>query len=225
MAEKKNRGFGHIRLRHQGRCRGLWHAVLAVAATALRCYKSPTFGEGAAPDHVASFLQPAGASARLPAGGPACAAPRVSYFSLILAVSLFLQSFRCEMHGRCPHWSDLPSQPCFISPLPQYTDSLLSLQGSTSTARNFSVQPLSSKAGAVHGIVGVEFLAAATHPPAPYPGEPRSRAARGAGVPQAARRGLEATGMVAARGFLPVQRQESGGGACGRPTWGSFGLF
>lgn len=131
---EKTRGFGHIRLRQQaskaelglgdgdvprGRLQHpvpqpLWHAVLAVAATTPHFYKSLTFGEATTPDHVISFLQPASASARLPARCSACAAPKVSCFSLILAIFQFLQSFLGGLYGMCPCWRDVPSQPCFI---------------------------------------------------------------------------------------------------------------
>lgn len=67
-------------------------------------------------------------------------------------------------------------------PLPQCTHHLLPLQRSTSTARNFSVQPLSSKAGAFHGHVGVGFLAATTHPLLPHQRSLGIWGARGAGA-------------------------------------------
>lgn len=93
----------------------IWCEVLAMAATALHVYESLTFEERTTPDYVTSFLQPAGASAMLPAGEPACTAPEVSYFSLI---SLFLQFFLCGLHWMCPCWRHLLSQPCFIFPCP-----------------------------------------------------------------------------------------------------------
>lgn len=92
------------------RC-GLCCEVLATAATALHFYRSLTLEERSTPDYVTSFLQPTGASATLPAGGPACAAPGVSYFSLI---SLFFQPFLCGLHRMCPCWRGLVSQPCFL---------------------------------------------------------------------------------------------------------------